>query len=158
MPSLGIIAASWLAISFAGTSFGQKFRPNQYIVEYASNTGALAARDSLASKGGIQVRKTFSSGVFSGASIETEAFDLDSLIALPEVANVWRNNIYTLEPSSAQVNPAKPLDSIIHNTTGVSKLHDAGILGEGAVVGIVDTGIWYDHPAVSVSQSSLSLS
>ena len=150
MPSRLIAAAVWLALGLADSAIGQEFRPNQYIVEYASNTNALQARDSLASKGGIRVRKTYSSSVFSGASIETEAFDLDGLIALPEVANVWRNGIHKLEPLQvAKAAPFKQLDYIVHNTTGVSKLHDAGILGEGAVVGVVDTGAWYEHPAVS---------
>lgn len=149
MPSIRIAAAFWLAIGLIDAAIGQNFRPNQYIIEYASNTDAIRARDSLASKGDIRVRRTYNSAVFSGASIETEDFNLDTLIALSEVANVWRNNIYELEPSQAQAAPFKPLDYIVHNTTGVSKLHDAGILGEGAVVGVVDTGVWYEHPAVS---------
>lgn len=155
MPSLRIAAAVWLAIGFVDTAIGQNFRPNQYIVEYALNSGGVKARDSLASKGDIKVRKTYNSEVFSGASIETETFSLDGLLALPEVANVWRNNIYKLEPEQAAAQAAafKPLDYIVHNTTGVAKLHDAGILGEGAVVGVVDTGVWYEHPAVSSPSS-----
>jgi subtilisin family serine protease len=155
MPSLQASAAAataWLALLAAG----QDFRPNQYIVEYASSgSGAIHARDSLASKADIRIRKTYSSGVFSGASIETEAFDLEGLGALPEVANVWRNNIHRLDPMEVQADGAKaaadaykPLDDVVHNTTGVSKLHEAGILGEGAVVGVVDTGTWYHHPAL----------
>ena len=35
--------------------------------------------------------------------------------------------------------------------TGVDKLHEAGVLGKGAKVAIVDTGVWYMHPAVSFS-------
>ncbi|CAI6030114.1 unnamed protein product [Clonostachys chloroleuca] len=147
MPSLHVVAAAWLAIDLVGSALGQEFRPNQYIIEYAS-ADSLTTRDSLASKGGIQVRKEFSSNIFNGASIETDTFDVDSLIALPEVANVWRNNIYKLEPGQSQIAETKPTDYIVHNTTGVAKLHDAGILGEGAVVGVVDTGAWYEHPAL----------
>ncbi len=73
----------------------------EYIVEYAPSSNSLKARDSLASKGDIRVRKTYDSAAFSGASIETETFDLDGLIALPEVANVWPNSIYKLEPVQA---------------------------------------------------------
>ncbi|KAI9164185.1 subtilase [Paramyrothecium foliicola] len=150
MPSLRIAAAAWLAIGLIESALGQEFRPNQYIVEYASNSNGIQARNSLASRSDIRVRKTYNSAVFSGASIETESLDLDGLIALPEVANVWRNGIHKLEPLQveAKAAPFKPLDYIVHNTTGVSKLHDAGILGEGAVVGVVDTGAWYEHPAL----------
>ncbi|KAK6865319.1 subtilase [Apiospora arundinis] len=133
------------------TAFAQAARPNEYIIEYASGTNALQARDSLASKGDIRVRKSFNSAVFSGASIETEKFDFDGLNALPEVANVWRNNIVTLSPMDYQaekVEPYKALDYAVHNSTGVSKLHTAGVLGKGALVGIVDTGVWWEHPAL----------
>lgn len=41
----------------------------------------------------------------------------------------------------------------VHAMTGVDKLHSAGILGKGAVVAIVDTGIEYTHPAVSPPES-----
>jgi subtilase family serine protease len=40
----------------------------------------------------------------------------------------------------------------VHGSTGVNKLHAAGILGEGAVIGIVDTGTYYPHPAVSLKR------
>lgn len=37
-----------------------------------------------------------------------------------------------------------------HSATGVDKLHAQGILGEGVVVGVVDTGVYYPHPAVRI--------
>ncbi|KAK8088381.1 hypothetical protein PG997_003342 [Apiospora hydei] len=144
MRLLGLVVSAAIA---------QAARPNEYIVEYTSGAGgnALRARDSLASKGDIRVRKSFNSAVFSGASIETEAFDFDGLNALPEVARVWRNNIVTLDPMARQaekVGAYKDLDYVVHNSTGVAKLHTAGVLGEGALVGIVDTGVWWTHPAL----------
>ncbi|KAK8137945.1 hypothetical protein PG984_001325 [Apiospora sp. TS-2023a] len=126
-------------------------RPNEYIVEYAAGSNALRARDSLATKGGIRVRKAFNSAVFSGASIETETFDFDALSAMPEVSNVWRNNIVTLPrmvEQAEKVEAYKALDYVVHNSTGVAKLHSAGVLGKGALVGIVDTGVWWEHPAL----------
>lgn len=140
------LVATWLALGV----FGENVREYGYIVEYKSEAG-LKARDSLASKEGIQVLKTFDSPYFRGASIKTENFNVDSLIALPEIANVWRNNVYKLEPVNPNIAATKEyaLDKYVHNSTGVSKLHDAGYLGEGALVGIVDTGTAYKHPAVS---------
>jgi subtilisin family serine protease len=36
----------------------------------------------------------------------------------------------------------------VHDITGVDKLHEAGIFGKGALVAVVDTGIYYEHPDV----------
>jgi subtilisin family serine protease len=33
--------------------------------------------------------------------------------------------------------------------TGVDRLHDEGIMGKNVKIGIVDTGLDYNHPAVS---------
>ncbi|KAK8027822.1 PII-type proteinase [Apiospora marii] len=154
MRSLSLNAVASLVVGAAvvvDTALAQATRPNEYIVEYAAGSNALQARDGLASKGGIRVRKAFNSAVFSGASIETEAFDFDALSAMPEIANVWRNNIVTLPRMAEQVEQVeayKALDYVVHNSTGVSKLHSAGVLGEGALVGIVDTGVWWEHPAL----------
>jgi hypothetical protein len=157
MPSVNIAGAAWLVLGLAGPAIAQNFRPNQYIIEYASQGNALQARDNLESLGDIRVRKSFDSAVFSGASIETEAFDIDDLVAMPDVANVWRNHIHRLDPiqAAAQGTEFKELDAIVHNSTGVAKLHADGILGEGAMVGVVDTGTWYEHPAVSSPRETL---
>ena len=32
--------------------------------------------------------------------------------------------------------------------TGVDKLHDEGLIGHGILVGILDTGVDYNHPAL----------
>ncbi|KAK8055112.1 Minor extracellular protease vpr [Apiospora rasikravindrae] len=145
----GLVVSAAIAVD---TALAQAARPNEYIVEYATGAGhALRARDSLASKGDIRVRKSFEHAVFSGASIETETFDFDGLGALPEVARVWRNNVVTLDPMARQaekVEAYKALDYAVHNSTGVAELHAAGVLGEGALVGIVDTGVWWKHPAL----------
>ncbi|KAI1259504.1 peptidase S8/S53 domain-containing protein [Xylariaceae sp. FL1019] len=149
--SIRAAAASLAAAALFEAVAGRVVRANQYIVEFASSTNTLIARDSFAGKGDIRMHKTFVSSVFTGASIETELFSLDDLNEMPEVANVWRNNVVTLdalESHAREVESYKALDYVVHNATGVSRLHDAGVLGEGALVGIVDTGAWYEHPAL----------
>ena len=44
---------------------------------------------------------------------------------------------------------ATAMNYSIHGMTGVDKLHEAGILGKGVTVAVVDTGIDYMHSAVS---------
>ncbi|KAH7316466.1 peptidase S8/S53 domain-containing protein [Stachybotrys elegans] len=122
--------------------------PNSYIVEYAP--GFLNGRKRAALDDDIVVVKSFESDVFSGASIETETHNTDSLLGLEGVVRVWPNHIISLAP----LDPVSFSDSAAaanyttHNTTGVSKLHERGIFGKGVKIGVVDTGTWYDHPAL----------
>lgn len=41
----------------------------------------------------------------------------------------------------------------VYKWTGVEELHKAGIFGKGATVATVDTGVNYNHPVVSISQT-----
>lgn len=37
----------------------------------------------------------------------------------------------------------------VHRMTGVDKLHEEGLFGQGVKVAVVDDGVYYMHPAVS---------
>lgn len=101
---------------------------------------------------GIAVVRTFDSAIFSGVSIETESYNADTLAALPEVLNVWPNSRVQLLPVvTAEVEEGTTYQNFAnHNSTGVNRLHDLGIFGKGVKIGVVDTGIAYNHSAVSV--------
>lgn len=87
--------------------------------------------------------------MFSGASVETETHSLRDLEDLPGVLKVWPDEVVYLDRFLARdVSAGDYLNYTTHNATGVSKLHDEGIFGKGVKVGIVDTGVWYYHPAV----------
>ncbi|TDZ16764.1 Minor extracellular protease vpr [Colletotrichum orbiculare MAFF 240422] len=125
------------------------FVAKSFIIEYAPGSSARVRRQNVASTEGIKIVKEFASNVFSGASIETDTFTIDTLLELPEVANVWVNEEVQLappEPRAAAVDEASSYTT--HNATGVTKLHAQGIFGKGVKVGVVDTGIWYNHPAL----------
>lgn len=66
------------------------------------------------------------------------------------MARVWHNEKVQLEPtvSGGIADETSAIKYTTHNATGVSKLHDAGIFGEGVIVGVVDTGVAYRHPAL----------
>ncbi|KAF4468071.1 serine endopeptidase [Fusarium albosuccineum] len=150
-----------LALAYAGTSAalsGRQDAPDNttesgpiarsFIIEYAS--GKAHRRDGLASNDDITIVKSFDTNVFIGATIETDSYNLESLSALPDVARVWPNEKVYFRPSEAKVTDELPSgqEYLPHNVTGVSKLHEQGIFGKGAKVGVVDTGIWYKHPAL----------
>ncbi|KAI0381948.1 subtilisin-like protein [Hypomontagnella monticulosa] len=114
-----------------------------YIVEYAP--GQANRRDGIASAEGVKIVKSFDSPVFSGASVETDSYNIDKLQSLPGVLRVWPNERVYLGPVEPQVIDGLPatLNYTTHNVTGVSKLHASGIFGKGAKVGVVDTGTWF---------------
>lgn len=100
----------------------------------------------------VRVVHAFESDVFSGAAVETSDHTEDDLLALPQVARVWRNRVVYLEPSNDTQtfsDDANSANYTSHHLTKVSTLHDSGVKGKGAKVAIVDTGIQYTHPAVS---------
>lgn len=67
--------------------------------------------------------------------------------------NVWPNVAVKLDPvENNGLVQGEDVAYTTHNATGVSQLHALGIFGKGAKVGVVDTGIWYKHPDVSLAE------
>lgn len=120
----------------------------------------LAKRDEVFSAlNDVRVTRQYESSIFNGASIETEAYNADDLLGLPEVARVWPNQYYNIAAykSTRQSSGLDPADYDVHNATGVRELHEMGIRGKGAKVAVVDTGVDYNHPAVSDRRFSIML-
>lgn len=95
--------------------------------------------------------KTFKSDVFNGLTVESVADNVDTLRSEVEVSQAWVASQIWLAPAD----PVEQYDSeykvtnySVHSWTGVDKAHQAGILGQGVKIAVVDTGIDYDHPAV----------
>lgn len=111
-------------------------------------------RDILSSYNDVKVPKTFESDIFSGAKLETDADNIDTLLALPEVVAAWPNRkVHLVAPINARqvaANQSEEDTYAVHWATGVESLHEQGMLGEGAKVGIIDTGVWYTHEALGV--------
>lgn len=109
-------------------------------------TAAIKARP------GTTVTKEFNSPVFKGVSIESGTETPESLSGIDSVESVWPSRLIKLDPSSPKSLDKRDAAAVplrdIHKSTGVYRLHEAGILGEGAKVAVVDTGIYYNHPAV----------
>ncbi|KAH6693713.1 subtilase [Plectosphaerella plurivora] len=154
--ALAAVASSSVSATLLPRQDAAEFQSNStspvaksFIIEYAAGS-AKARRDSLASALDIDVVKTFESSIFNGASILTNTHNADSLEKLPDVARVWINSHVPLTPLTPQdfSDEATAGEYNVHNTTGVSKLHELGYFGEGVKVGVVDTGIWWKHDAL----------
>ena len=99
---------------------------------------------------GIQVIKSFNSPIFTGVSVWVGDHNSESLLKLQGMANVWPMRVITAGSESFS-SDASATNYSVHGATGVDKFHAAGIKGKGAVIGIVDIGVWYPHPDVRVS-------
>lgn len=129
---------------------------NRYIFEFDQAVDTDATTEKLGEQlHGSTVRKTFDSDVFKGASLDT-LDDVDVLEALGQlegVINIWpAHRVQLSQPKRVDLPEPSEVgagDYNVHHMTGVDKLHAAGVLGKGAVIAIVDSGIDYTHPAVS---------
>ena len=74
---------------------------------------------------------------------------LEYLSNLKGVKNIWEDLIIAApKPDITVPNFANiSVNNQIHELTGVKELHDQGFIGKGAKVGIIDTGLDYNHPA-----------
>ncbi|KAG7127676.1 Minor extracellular protease vpr like protein [Verticillium longisporum] len=99
---------------------------------------------------GIKVLKTFDSDVFAGLSIETEHDNVDSLQEVTEVARAWPVNRFKLAAVNLSTfsHDAMAGNWSVHQATGVDKLHEAGLFGKGVKIGVIDSGIDYNHTAL----------
>lgn len=76
---------------------------------------------------------------FNGFSAKMTAAQAEAMRNHPNVAGVWRDEAQQLTTSNT---PA-----FLGLTTGPDGLHVQGIKGEGVVIGVVDSGIWPEHPS-----------
>ncbi|CAG9981484.1 unnamed protein product [Clonostachys byssicola] len=141
------------------------FKPTRYIVEF-SDAGSAKFRkrdgesdtEAFISKlqdGGVSAEPaiTFNSELFHGASFEiTNATEqaVADILNLPEVGRLWPATYMTLNAESQGFlqDSAALAAWDPHKETNVSQVHTLGHKGEGVVVGIVDTGADYTHPAL----------
>ncbi|KAJ6521908.1 subtilisin-like protease [Mycena vulgaris] len=137
---------------------------NQFIVEVAE-ASEIPSKRALGTpheqlyrslrerKIGFSVHKEYDApGIFVGAAMTlTDAQDVANILKTDGVVAIRPIRTYARPApvSSKQVSPGDagvPDGESTHVTTGVSKLHAKGITGKGVKIGILDTGIDYNHP------------
>ncbi|KAJ1981144.1 hypothetical protein H4R35_000848 [Dimargaris xerosporica] len=145
--------------------------PNQYIVQYDPtklHTGAQARGfiNSISSvfhmvgealstpTVAFKVIKDMDHNLFKGSVIQLDDKNVNKVREMNEVAGIWPNRVYSVpkpardsksRDTAAAPLPDRPFNA--HNMTGVDKLQEMGYTGRGIKVAIIDTGLYYHHPA-----------
>lgn len=107
---------------------------------------AKAERDAFgkaAKEAGVSYTQRYAfDTLWNGVSVSINRSDLSKLARLPQVANLWPVDTYYLpEPEEDNV----PDMATAIAMTGANVAQGAGVTGAGVRIGIIDTGVDYDH-------------
>ncbi|KLU92474.1 minor extracellular protease vpr [Magnaporthiopsis poae ATCC 64411] len=122
--------------------------PKKFIVELDQGSDKDGVIRDIESRPGCRVTKVFDSAVFKGISVETDSLNTDSLQSMAAVVRAWHATRIELPPVAegrSYSDDAAAPEYFIHDMTGVDRLHKEGILGKGAKIAVVDTGVDYSH-------------
>ncbi|WP_163099053.1 S8 family serine peptidase [Peribacillus alkalitolerans] len=104
-------------------------------------------KEDLKKKKNIYNVKRLYKNAFNGVAIELPANKVKALLQSNSVKAIWSNEEVHVEPpvqKGASSNENKETGMLTY--PGVDKLHAEGLTGEGIKVGVIDTGIDYNHP------------
>ncbi|SPN99117.1 uncharacterized protein DNG_02152 [Cephalotrichum gorgonifer] len=135
--------------------------PDRYIIEVSEGTDVDALEASLLSNADTKIFKRFNHKLFTGLSVESRSETRSSIASIEGVSKVWNANRVVLDIPDTGSNPVtvQPeavleddlpanLTYNLHSFTGVDKVQASGILGQGVKVAVIDTGVYYLHPAL----------
>ncbi|TPX57143.1 hypothetical protein PhCBS80983_g04046 [Powellomyces hirtus] len=93
---------------------------------------------------------TIRSSLFNGVSIKLDAdHDVNDLAEIPGAVKIFPVRINRRPQAiKATKKPVVGQDITPHTMTGVDKLHAQGKFGKGVKVAVIDTGIYWKHPAL----------
>lgn len=125
--------------------------PRGFIIEYHDEFVHADAHTRLNThKVDYKVRNEFS--IFNGAAIQVQSgpHQGEDLASIPGIKNVWPITLHAM-PKVKTESRHKPTDPEVvsdHHMTGVDIVHKKlKLTGKGIKVGVIDTGVDYNHPA-----------
>ncbi|HWI51736.1 MAG TPA: S8 family serine peptidase [Symbiobacteriaceae bacterium] len=102
-----------------------------------------------AKKNGIKFQEVFAyDQLFNGLSVRIAAADMPKLARMPEVKAIWPV-VQIARPEAMEVGAEPDLYTAINMTGASIAQSELGYTGKGIKVGVIDTGVDYDHPDLS---------
>ena len=95
--------------------------------------------------------------LFNGVSMKIKGSDVEKLLKSGVVKTIWNNGKVKLDlpkEDESKQKSASEIDPLMSDSVpaiGVDKLHEEGLTGKGVKVGVIDTGIDYNHPDLTGS-------
>lgn len=91
------------------------------------------------------------SDIFVGVSMSLPGRDIEILSEAEQVLRIWPDETVTVDPIQFEETTTRSIDTSSRmintiSTLGIDVLHNEGIDGSGIKVGVLDTGIDYNHP------------
>ncbi|WP_257143939.1 S8 family serine peptidase [Bacillus sp. AFS002410] len=86
---------------------------------------------------------------FNGVSMSLPANQIKNLLKSKAVKTVWSNEKFSIDPPAKDSDQLRTDEAKVANYTpydGLDRLHAEGFTGKGIKVGILDTGMDYNHP------------
>lgn len=112
---------------------------------FKSDLQTIFKDDLKQNKNIFKIKRTYTS-TLNGVSMELPANKVKSLLQSKVVKTVWPNNKIQIEPQSDSEDTAVANKATNEVFPGINKLHEEGFTGKGIKVGVIDTGIDYNHP------------
>ncbi len=112
---------------------------------FKNDLESIYKEDLSENKNVFKIKLKYNSSL-NGVSMELPANKVKSLLKSKVVKAIWPNQVIKVEPPTKTESNTEAKKIANEVFPGINQLHDEGFTGKGIKVGVIDTGIDYNHP------------